>query len=211
MYRGHTLTDAPTSEPITLTEAKSHLGISGTDDDVMLSMMITAARQHAEQMTGLALITQTWTLTLDGWPCGSTAWWDGVREGSISDLYAAGKPAAVTMPRYPLQSITSITVDGTAITVGDTFTVDTQRMPGRIALKSGATLPAVTESANGISIIYVAGFGATATNVPAVLKMGLLQMVASLYANRGDGCSTADAWTDSGASAAFDVYKARAL
>lgn len=62
------LTIAPTSEPITLAEVKAHARVSHARDDAYLSALIAAARRKAELDTGRALITQTWTATLDAWP-----------------------------------------------------------------------------------------------------------------------------------------------
>ena len=210
-YRGHTLTTAPAIEPVSLSEVKAQLGIDGTADDTLLSMYITASREHAEQMTGLALITQTWTLTLDAWPGHGEPWWDGVRDMAISALRSAGRPSNILLPRYPLRTVESVTADGVAVTVADVFTVDNQQRPGRLVIKNGATWPTVLETANGISIEYTAGYGATASSVPAALRVGLLQMVASLYTHRGDQCSVADAWKSSGAESAFNAYRARVL
>lgn len=209
-YRGHTLTTAPTSEPITLTEVKAQLNIDLDTDDTLLTMYITAARQYAEQMTGLALIDQTWTLTMDGWPGQNEDWWDGVRDGHINMLRTSGRPSNILIPRYPLQSVSTITADGVAVTIADTFIVDDQQKPGRLVIKSGATWPVVLENANGVVIEYVAGYG-DAADVPMTLKVALLQMVASLYTFRGDGCTAEDAWKKTGAAAAFDAYKVRGL
>lgn len=58
------------------------------DDDVLISNLITAARQKAEEYTRRAFITQTWEFALD----------------SVS-----GK---VYLPRPPVQTINEVTLDG---------------------------------------------------------------------------------------------------
>lgn len=55
----------PESEPVTLIEAKQHLRIEHSDDDDLITALISAARQHAETFTDRAFMPQTWYLYLD--------------------------------------------------------------------------------------------------------------------------------------------------
>ena len=41
--------------------------------------------------------------------------------------------------------------------------------------------------------------------------MGILLMAASLYENRGDGCSAVDAYAMSGARGMVEIYRAKAI
>lgn len=208
-YRGHSLVASPAVEPVTLSELKAQIKHpGGTDEDASLSLYISAAREYFEELTGLALITQTWLLTLDRWPTEREPWWDGVRDGAIGSLSAAGRSAQVLLPRYPLQSVSAIQVDDSAISVGDTFTVDVYQKPGRLVLKFGAMFPQHLQTANAIQITYIAGYGASAGAVPAALRLALLQMAAYLYTHRGDDCTASDAASESGAMAIFNRYKA---
>ena len=63
-----TLHTAPTLEPVTLYEAKLHLRVTYTDEDLLIASLITAARQHAEQYMWRAILTQTWDMYLDYMP-----------------------------------------------------------------------------------------------------------------------------------------------
>jgi len=58
-------TVAPALEPVSLTEAKLHLRIDTTAEDVLISSLIKAARQYCENYQRRAYITQTWELWLD--------------------------------------------------------------------------------------------------------------------------------------------------
>jgi hypothetical protein len=205
-YRGHRITSEPAAEPVSLADLKDFLRIDSTSEDSQISLLITVARQYIEQATGLALITQTWTLTMDQWPNDGSQWWDGVRQGPIS-MINGGKASEVYLPRYPLQSVTSITVEGSPVVVADLFTVDTQRFPGRIVLKQSATLPTYTETANAISIAYIAGFGDDSDDVPSTLKLAVLQLASNLYTHRGDECSVQRAYIDSGAQSLVGAYQ----
>ena len=194
MPRGSVIETAPATEPVTAAELRAHLNESATGlPDAQANEFIAEARQYAEDITGLALITQSWRLSLDAWPLSRGEWWDGMREGSIAELH--GGMASLDLPRYPLQSITSITVyneasNATAVTVADVFDVDAYSVPGRITLQGGATWPVATRANNAIQIVYVAGYGA-AGDVPAPLKAVIKRMAAYLYAHRGDGCDEA--------------------
>ena len=59
---------APTTEPLTIDEAKLHLREDGTDQDDLISSLIVAARQHVEDVLKRSLITQTWELWLEEFP-----------------------------------------------------------------------------------------------------------------------------------------------
>lgn len=59
------ITTEPTSEPITLTEAKDWLGIQGTAHDTKLTAAIKAARKKVEQLSGKSIAAKSYTLELD--------------------------------------------------------------------------------------------------------------------------------------------------
>ena len=213
-YRGNRLTSAPSAEPITLDELKTHLRISGTDEDAYLTSLIEEVRQEAEDQTGLAFITQSWQLTLDRWPAAREDWWDGEREAHIDVLYGGDRAnyASVRLPRYPLLTVDTINVyseDGvaTAVTIADVFDVDTQSLRGRLTIKRGAVWPIALQANNAIEVNYTSGYGAAATAVPAPIKRALRQMAAYAYEHRGDGCEPADAFTASGAKRILDRYR----
>ena len=211
-YRGHQLVTAPATEPVSAADVKNQLelDVSDTSKDTQIDLYIESARQVIEQYTGLAFINQTWRLTLDNWPSVSTQWWDGVKDGAISELYITGRAADILLPRYPLSSITSITVDDSAITVASYFIIDTDQKPGRLVLKDGSAWPVVDAAANGIKVTYVAGFGSSSSDVPATLRLAVIQMAAYMFEHRGD-CNTDDAMAMSGAKSLVDAYRIRGL
>ena len=91
--RADVLTTPPTSEPVMLRTLKHHLKIENTDEDEYIDGLISTAREWIEEMTGLAMITQTWRMTMDRWPGWSDEWWDGMRELPVSELYG-GNPSS---------------------------------------------------------------------------------------------------------------------
>lgn len=212
-FRGSVLTSAPASEPVTATELRTHLRTDSTElPDAEANALITDARTEIENMIGLAFITQSWRLSLDRWPAGGEAWWDGVREMSITELYNSNTLQSLTLPRWPLASITSVTTydeasNATSVTVANVFDVDTYRTPGRITLKRGQTWPVALRGSNAIQIIYVSGY-ANAAAVPSPMKRAVKQLAAFLYSHRGDDCDPSQAYVDSGAEAIMAQFKA---
>lgn len=165
------LITAPAVEPVTTTEAKSHLRVDLSADDTLIGTLITAARQMAENYTLRALCTQTWDLYRDG-------------------FYMQGRdiaPSAVTIPRPPLQSVTSVTTyDGdnvATVFASSGYLVDTASEPGRVVLADGEAWPTDLRSANGVVIRFVAGYG-VAADVPQQIKQAILQTIGHLYENR---------------------------
>jgi len=140
---------APAAEPISLTEAKLHLGLAVdaagaalyTVKDEMLTGWITAARQVAETETWKAMVLQIWDLYLDAWPA----------DGEIQ------------LHHPPLRAVEFVKYrdsDGTVNTFADTeYEVDTDSTPGRIVLGYDKSWPDATLSPkNPIHIRFKAGY-----------------------------------------------------
>jgi uncharacterized phiE125 gp8 family phage protein len=161
------LVTPPALEPVSLDEAKAHLKVDTSDDDALITRLIAASRARAEWHTGRAFVTQSWILWLDCWP--------------------GCEPVGLPLP--PLQSVTSVTsyaVDDSA-TVLDASRYQADIAGGRVALKPGAALPANLRRLNAAAIGFTAGYGDAADDVPALLRQAVLDIVADLYTNRGDG------------------------
>jgi len=159
------LVTPPALEPVSLDEAKAHLKLDTSDDDAMLTRLIAAARARAEWHTGRAFVTQSWILWLDGW-C-----------------------EPIDMPLPPLIAVSSIETYGTndtpSVLDGSQYQVDS--VGGRVALKPGVALPVDLRRLNAVSIAFTAGYGDAAGDVPADIRQAVLDIVADLYAHRGDG------------------------
>lgn len=150
------LVTGPQQEPVTLDEAKVHLGVSGTARDFSIQALIIAAREWAEHETHRRLITQTWDWRLDEFPA------------SPADL-----------PLVPVQSVSSISYideNGDAQTMPTSdYTVDARSEPGRIVLTAdGDGWPTLGDTEVGaVTIRIVAGYGLSA-KVPRTLKLAML-------------------------------------
>ncbi|MCB1549189.1 MAG: head-tail connector protein [Hyphomicrobiaceae bacterium] len=163
---GLVLTSGPLLEPVSLAEAKAHLRIDTDDEDIFLASLVTTSRLHVEVVLSAALITQTWTLVRDAWP-----------QGRI-----------LALPLRPLRGVTSISVrDGAGLLHPaplSEFIVDTTAVVPRIVRKLGTSWPAPGLPANGIEIVFTAGYGDTAADVPAPIRQALLLLVAHWYEHR---------------------------
>jgi uncharacterized phiE125 gp8 family phage protein len=161
------LVTPPAVEPVALADAKAHLKVDTADDDTLIASLVTAARARAEWLTGRAFITQSWMLWRDAWP-----------------------PAPFEIPLPPLQTLTSITTYdlGDTATVLDSalYRVDASANPARVAWTETVVPPTNLRNLNALAVAFTAGYGDAATDVPEPIRQAILEMVAQLYANRGD-------------------------
>jgi uncharacterized phiE125 gp8 family phage protein len=90
------LNTAPVKLPITLAEVRNELKIDSDNvtDDALLFGLIRASVDACEAATRLSLITQTWTLWLDGFSKTAEPCWDGVRDGALSELNGCKRQGA---------------------------------------------------------------------------------------------------------------------
>lgn len=161
------LVTAPTVEPVTLDEAKRHLRVDASDEDALIAGLIVTARTRLEEHCERAFVTQTWRLSLSGWP--GDAW--------------------LLLPRPQLLTVTSVTyvdsADATQTVSSADYVVVTDGEPGSVVLKSTASWPsAELQVGLPVRVTYTCGYGATALSVPAPLRAALLLLVAHLFENR---------------------------
>lgn len=170
------ISSQPAVEPVSLSEAKDHLRIDGSDEDTYLATIITASRKYCEQYCNRAFITQTWLQ----YPNDFT---DGIK-----------------LSINPVQSVTSITyydTDGNSQTLAaNQYQVDLSADICRIYEAVNVDFPDVQdEKINPITITYVSGYGDAATDVPMDIIHAIKLMISHLFQNReminvGQGIST---------------------
>ncbi len=164
---GLTLITPPTVEPIAIGDVRDALRLVDTDEAPLLERYITSARQQVENDTQRKLVTQTWDVSIDYWPCGDVP---------------------LCLPIAPIQSVTSITAydqDGASSVVStDVYGVDVASNPPRIYLKSGQSWPSDARCYVAGVIRVVAGYGASASSVPMALRQAMEYLVAHRYENR---------------------------
>lgn len=183
-----TLISAPAENVVSMSDIYDHLrvDVSGSPPEPEDAATITTYRDAAEAyfdgpggVLGRALVTQTWRLDLDGFPCGGR--------------YVPGRgmvdERAIKIPLPPLQTVSSITyVD----TNGDTQTLATsvyqvvnrQRQPSMIVEAYGQSWPSTRNVPDSVSVTFVAGYGAAA-DVPADIVDAIKILVHDMDRQRG--------------------------
>lgn len=144
---------------------------TNTTEDPEVRSHITAARQLIEA-DGLALVTQTWDYTRDGFP-------------SDDDV--------IRLPRRPVASVSSVKYIDTAgaeqtMPVAD-YIVDTGKIYGEIALAYDKTWPLTRDQKNAVTVRFISGYGTPAA-VPEPIKSAMKLILGDLHANRVPGEAT---------------------
>ncbi|MBU4529713.1 MAG: head-tail connector protein [Hoeflea sp.] len=180
---------APAVEPVTVAEFKSHARIEYADEDAGIEKKITAAREYAERYLGFPFISTEFELVLDTFPRGPLK-------------LPAGRLQSVTSVKYVAPD-TGLEV---TLTAGTDYEVDTYSVPGWIApAASGWPTPKAT--INAVRVRYVAGYGATAADVPAAIREAILQIASSYFENRESVSDVSMMSVPHGAESTLDNFR----
>jgi len=144
-----------------------------SSETTLINGYIKAAREFCENFQNRAFVNQTWELWLDGFP----------------------SEAEIEIPLPPLVSVTSVKYYDTGNTEATfdsaNYFVDTKSEPGRVCLGYGKSWPSTTlRSHNGVCVTFVAGYGATAANVPQKVKQSMLLLIGDYYSAREAGIAS---------------------
>lgn len=155
---------APAAEPVSLAEAKDHLRLEQAEDDAYVTTCVQAARQYIEEVCWRGVVTQTWELVLDGFPCDEEQELPGGNLGAIT-------------------SVTYTDADGATQTLASSvYEADTVSVPGRILLAYNESWPSTRSRWNSVRVRYTVGWGVA--DVPAPIRQALLLLVAQMYEQR---------------------------
>lgn len=159
-----TLVTPPVALPIDLEDAKAHARIDGNLDDAEVDRWIRAAVRKVEQDTDIAMLTQTWALTLNGFPWSTQP---------------------IGLMKRPIQSVESVKYYDSAgvqqTWAAGNYVVD---LPSaRIGLTGNITWPGDLRVFQPVTIQFIAGF-TDPDLVPEDLKQAVRMLVAHFSENR---------------------------
>lgn len=163
------LITAPTSEPVTLAEAKVQCHVDGNDEDALINALISGAREQCEHILGRSIMPQTWEKTLDDFP--------------LSDGIELLNPSIISITS--IKYIDAITANETTL-ASDQYSLDKDSEPGWVMPAYGVVWPATLPVSNAVRVRYVAGY-ADAASVPVSIKNWIKLAVATWYRTREAG------------------------
>lgn len=168
------LITAPTTEPVTTTEAKAHCVVEHSSDDTLFASLIKASRLYVEKRTHRAVMRQKWRVYFDG----------------FCDVLPLCKG-----PVLSVDSVNYIDENGDAQVVGGLaspnnpgafYELDIANECVRLAYQ--ATWPNTQYKANAVWVDFWAGYADTSASPqgtsPEDLKAAILLIVGDLYEHR---------------------------
>ena len=164
------VTIAPTELPLTLDQVKAHLRVTSSTEDADILSYLRAAVDLLDAPSGLlnrAIITQTLSMTLDGFP---------------RLRFALPCP-----PMVSVSSVAYIDTDGNTQTLATSvYRVLNAAAPntrGRVELEIDQAWPTTQAVSQSVTVTWVAGYGAR-NAVPHRVRLLLLSMIKTMYDDR---------------------------
>ena len=152
----------PSAEPVTLSQVKDHLRVDTSPEDLLLTDLISAARDMVEAETRRRLITQSVRVIYDGFGA----------HGMI-------------LPVAPVQSIDQVQHldnDGNWATVSASdYRMVSSALPSELWPEYAKTWPTPRAVPANVRVDLTVGYGASASDIPGALRQALLVTIAHLY------------------------------
>lgn len=172
-HYGLTVKTSPTVEPISTVEAKEHARVDANGEDSLVDAIVTSARMRVEEYLQRALIDTVFTMTLDDFGP-NVAWWPR--------SFLAGE---VRLPRNPVRSVDEIRyVDDSGVQqtlAASKYRVDKSSTVARVTPAYTETWPTTRPVTNAVEIDFTAGYGASATDVPAPIRQAIKIIVSTQF------------------------------
>lgn len=158
------LVTAPAQEPVSLSEAKTHLRYDDSDEDSLILRLIENGRRLIESYTSRQLVTATWKMHMDCFPRGD-----------------------IQIRKCPVASVSSITysdTNGSSQTWSSSnYQTDLVSYPARIRPEYNVVYPSTRLGKfNAVTVQFVAGEAVSA--VPKQAKQAILIYVGHLFEHR---------------------------
>lgn len=168
---------------VSLEEAKAALRIDSSSEDALITHLIYTATNYFELITGRDLINKTYKCYLNNFP--------GYNSGYGAVTYLGyNNSCGIRILKSKLQSITNIKyyIDGVLATVDPVkYYITDENDYAAIYLVNDQVWPTdADQRMQAVVITFIAGYGATAADIPYDIKQALLQYITYLYENRGD-------------------------
>lgn len=200
------VTTPPAIEPVTLDELKASLRITSNAEDTLLAQYIEDARHLVERTTGRKLINQTITTYYTGFTGSvSSQWWTGTMTAHENILYGN---QSLELEFAPVQSVTTLEQveddNSENLIASIEYYLDNYDDDMRSVIRAVSTLTYGSRDENNMKAVYVAGYGASASDVPSALRRAVLVLAGQLYSNRGD-CGD-ECQTSCGAKSMMEPY-----
>lgn len=136
MHGNITARTGPTAEPVSLTEAKNHCRVDSTDDDALITALISAARGQVESATNRLMMTQNMRATFE----------------YLGEMKL----------KSPLRKVTSITyldeANATQTLPTASYVVEYDEVPGCVEQAYMAVWPATYWHPQAVTVDFIAGY-----------------------------------------------------
>ncbi len=182
----------PVVEPVSLSDAKTHLRVDTESDDDQILALITAAREWCENYTQRTFVHTQWTMTFDTFP------WE---------IELPRPPVAVASGNTATTITYAMETGGTATLATSEYRVDRTSEPGVIRTVYAGTWPSHLLDRNSISVTWWGGYGEDGTKVPKVVRSAILMLVAYWYERRLAADQVAATAVPFGVSSMLDSIK----
>jgi len=179
---GLSVVRGPSTDPVTISEAKAHCRVDIDNDDGLIAGYLLAARYLVEHEIHRPIVSRMYDYTIDWcWPARNGRAW-------------------IELPCPPLLGVRSVSyVDGSGVTQvlsTNLYTVMTNRPKGVITSAYNATWPDVRPQVEAVTVRFVAGYTDfvddsvspsvyfVGEGVPDPLRQAILMLVGHWYENR---------------------------
>lgn len=167
MWYPAAVTVAPSSEPISLVQAKTQCRVDGSDSDVDLSGLIAAARSHLEAYCGTPFVARTVAVKCD----------------TFADFAA--------FPVAPLSSVSSVEYFDSAgveqVLDSAIYEARGDGLTASVALITGKSWPSI-QTGSRITVTAAVGYD----DVPDAVKHAMLLLISHWFDNRSASGSSSE-------------------
>tara|TARA_R100000655_G_scaffold31221_1_gene62684 strand:- start:20753 stop:21409 length:657 start_codon:yes stop_codon:yes gene_type:complete len=195
------LNTSPTAtDLLSLADVKTFLRVTNTSEDTLITSLIGAAIDVAQNYTNSRFLETEYTLYMETWTdiYVSNSYQQALNNGVyITNGGYVGKDGLnqIVLPYAPLASITHVKYyDNTGTQQTMTAATDYSvhnfiNQKGFIEIMDGISLPTLDDRADAVEIKFKAGYGTSADDVPDAIKSAIQLIIGFMYEKREDTVS----------------------